>query len=171
MYSEPDVASSDATNVSCSMVRENDTYVINGKKWWSSGEIKMTLTHCAVIWLWSAIGAGDPNCKITIVMGKTGSDDLPKWPDHTQAEYFLISLFSDIGVIRWFSFPWIRPALKRSDRWKYSVTTVSASFNKLINKKILYIDSPHGHFEIHFENVRVPASNMILGRHRLSYEN
>ena len=43
MYSEPDVASSDATNVSCSMVRENDMYVINGKKWWSSGEIEMTL--------------------------------------------------------------------------------------------------------------------------------
>lgn len=49
---EPEVASSDATNIKTSIVREGDEYVINGRKWWSSG-------------------AGDPRCKIAIVMGKT----------------------------------------------------------------------------------------------------
>ncbi|MEH7475103.1 acyl-CoA dehydrogenase family protein, partial [Priestia megaterium] len=49
---EPDVGSSDATNIQCSIVREGDEYVINGRKWWSSG-------------------AGDPRCKIAIVMGKS----------------------------------------------------------------------------------------------------
>ncbi|XP_065839574.1 probable acyl-CoA dehydrogenase FadE2 isoform X2 [Oscarella lobularis] len=111
---EPDVASSDATNVSCSMVRENDMYVINGKKWWSSG-------------------AGDPNCKITIVMGKTGSDDLPKYRRHSM----ILVPMDTPGVKK------IRPL-----------------------KVFGYDDSPHGHFEIHFENVRVPASNMILGEGR-----
>ncbi|RBN37586.1 acyl-CoA dehydrogenase, partial [Priestia megaterium] len=49
---EPDVGSSDATNIQCSIIREGDEYVINGRKWWSSG-------------------AGDPRCKIAIVMGKS----------------------------------------------------------------------------------------------------
>ena len=52
---EPDVASSDATNISTSIVRDGDVYVINGRKWWSSG-------------------AMDPRCKILIVMGKTSPD-------------------------------------------------------------------------------------------------
>jgi acyl-CoA dehydrogenase len=52
---EPDVASSDATNISTSIVRDGDVYVINGRKWWSSG-------------------AMDPRCKILIVMGKTNPD-------------------------------------------------------------------------------------------------
>ncbi|MXP14835.1 acyl-CoA dehydrogenase [Altererythrobacter confluentis] len=52
LMTEPDVASSDATNIECSIVREGDEYVINGRKWWSSG-------------------AGDPRCTISIVMGKT----------------------------------------------------------------------------------------------------
>jgi acyl-CoA dehydrogenase len=52
---EPDVASSDATNIQTSMRREGDAYVINGRKWWTSG-------------------AGDPRCKILIVMGKTNPD-------------------------------------------------------------------------------------------------
>ncbi len=58
LMTEPDVASSDATNISMSCVRDGDEYVLNGEKWWSSG-------------------AGDPRCKIYIVMVKTGGDDLP----------------------------------------------------------------------------------------------
>ena len=55
LMTEPDVASSDATNIETSIVREGDEYVINGRKWWSSG-------------------VGDPRCKIAIVMGKTDPD-------------------------------------------------------------------------------------------------
>lgn len=59
LMTEPDVASSDATNVSMSCVRDGDSYVLNGEKWWSSG-------------------AGDPRCAIYIVMVKTGGEELPK---------------------------------------------------------------------------------------------
>ncbi|UAB89526.1 acyl-CoA dehydrogenase family protein [Ruegeria sp. SCSIO 43209] len=59
LMTEPDVASSDATNISMSCVRDGAEYVLNGEKWWSSG-------------------AGDPRCKVYIVMVKTGGDDLPK---------------------------------------------------------------------------------------------
>ena len=59
LMTEPDVASSDATNVRMSCVRDGDEYVLNGEKWWASG-------------------AGDPRCAVYIVMVKTGGDDLPK---------------------------------------------------------------------------------------------
>ena len=59
LMTEPDVASSDATNIRMSCVRDGDNYVLNGEKWWASG-------------------AGDPRCKVYIVMVKTGGDDLPK---------------------------------------------------------------------------------------------
>lgn len=64
LMTEPDVASSDATNISMSCVRDGDHYVMNGEKWWSSG-------------------AGDPRCKIYIVMVKTGGEDDPKHRRHS----------------------------------------------------------------------------------------
>jgi acyl-CoA dehydrogenase len=67
LMTEPDVASSDATNIQCSIVRDGDSYVINGRKWWSSG-------------------AGDPRCKVYIVMGKTDPDA----PKHQQQSMILV---------------------------------------------------------------------------------
>jgi acyl-CoA dehydrogenase len=67
LMTEPDVASSDATNIQCSIVREGDDYVINGHKWWSSG-------------------AGDPRCQVYIVMGKTDADA----PRHQQQSMILV---------------------------------------------------------------------------------
>jgi acyl-CoA dehydrogenase len=64
---EPDVASSDATNIQTSIVRDDDHYVINGRKWWSSG-------------------AGDPRCRIFILMGKTD----PQAPRHAQQSMVLV---------------------------------------------------------------------------------
>jgi acyl-CoA dehydrogenase len=67
LMTEPDVASSDATNIQCSIVRDADSYVVNGHKWWSSG-------------------AGDPRCKVYIVMGKTDPDA----PKHQQQSMILV---------------------------------------------------------------------------------
>ncbi|MFD1509929.1 acyl-CoA dehydrogenase family protein [Lacimonas salitolerans] len=64
LMTEPDVASSDATNISMSCVRDGDDYVLNGEKWWASG-------------------AGDPRCKVYIVMAKTGGEDAPKHQRHS----------------------------------------------------------------------------------------
>ena len=64
LMTEPDVASSDATNIAMACVRDGDEYVLNGEKWWSSG-------------------AGDPRCAIYIVMVKTGGDDSPKHQRHS----------------------------------------------------------------------------------------
>lgn len=64
LMTEPDVASSDATNVAMSCVRDGAHYVLNGEKWWSSG-------------------AGDPRCKVYITMVKTGGDDAPKHQRHS----------------------------------------------------------------------------------------
>ena len=67
LMTEPEVASSDATNIQCSIVRDGDHYVINGRKWWSSG-------------------AGDPRCAVYIVMGKTD----PEAPRHSQQSMIIV---------------------------------------------------------------------------------
>ncbi|HYJ19569.1 MAG TPA: acyl-CoA dehydrogenase family protein, partial [Burkholderiales bacterium] len=68
LMTEPDVASSDATNIECSIKREGNEYVVNGRKWWSSG-------------------AGDPRCKIFILMGKTDPDNADR---HKQQSMILV---------------------------------------------------------------------------------
>ncbi len=111
--SEPDVASSDATNIASGIVRDGDEYVINGRKWWSSG-------------------AGDPRCKIAIFMGKSD----PSAPAHGQQSMILVPLET--------------PGVK--------IVRMLTVFG--------YDHAPHGHAEIHFEKVRVPATNMLLGEGR-----
>ena len=110
---EPDVASSDATNIQSSIVRDGDHYVVNGRKWWSSG-------------------AGDPRCKIAIFMGKTN----PKAETHKQQSMILV--------------PFETPGVK--------VKRMLSVFG--------YDHAPHGHAEVTYENVRVPASNLLLGEGR-----
>ena len=110
---EPEVASSDATNIRSSIVRDGDQYVINGRKWWTSG-------------------AGDPRCKILIFMGKTD----PTGPKHKQQSMILVPL--DTAGVR--------------------VERMLPVFG--------YDDAPHGHAQVLFENVRVPASNILLGEGR-----
>ena len=107
---EPDVASSDATNVQARIARDGDEYVINGRKWWSSG-------------------VGDPRCTFFIFMGKTDPDA----PRHQQQSMILVPRDAD-GV---------------------TIERLLTVFG--------YDDAPHGHAEISFDDVRVPAANMIAG--------
>ena len=110
---EPEVASSDATNICTRIERQGNEYVINGHKWWISG-------------------AADPRCKIFITMGKTDPDA----PKHSQQSMILVP--ADAPGIRI-----VRPL-----------------------NVMGYDDAPHGHVEMYFENVRVPASNILLGEGR-----
>jgi acyl-CoA dehydrogenase len=110
---EPAVASSDATNIETRIERDGDSYVINGRKWWISG-------------------AGDPRCKVFIVMGKSD----PQAPKHQQQSMIVVP--SDTPGIR--------------------ITRPLPVFG--------YDDAPHGHMDITFDNVRVPAGNMLLGEGR-----
>ena len=110
---EPRVASSDATNIETRIEREGDEYVINGRKWWTSG-------------------IGDPRCKILIVMGKTDPDA----PPYNQQSMILVQRDT--------------PGIK---------------VHRMLNV-MGFDDAPHGHGEVEFDNVRVPASNMLLGEGR-----
>jgi acyl-CoA dehydrogenase len=110
---EPDVASSDATNIQSSIVRDGNHYVINGRKWWTSG-------------------AGDPRCEILIFMGKTN----PAAARHSQQSMILV--------------PMNTPGVKRVRQ-----LTVFG-----------YDHAPHGHAQIDFTDVRVPAENILLGEGR-----
>src|SRR5580658_6974638 len=110
---EPAVASSDATNIESSIVRDGDEYVINGRKWWSSG-------------------AGDPRCKIAIFMGKTD----PSAATHKQQSMILVPM----------------------DARGVKIERLLSVFG--------YDHAPHGHGDVTFKDVRVPATNMLLGEGR-----
>ena len=110
---EPDVASSDATNIATRIERDGDDYVINGRKWWTSG-------------------AGDPRCAVHILMGKTD----PEAPRHSQQSMILV------------------PASAPGVKVLRPLTVMG------------YDDAPHGHMEVEFKNVRVPASSILLGEGR-----
>jgi acyl-CoA dehydrogenase len=108
---EPAVASSDATNIETSILsQKDDTYLVNGTKWWISG-------------------AGDPRCSVYITMGKSDFDA----PKHSQQSMIVI--------------PADAPGIK--------VIRPLTVFG--------YDDAPHGHCEMSFTNVRVPAANILLG--------
>jgi len=113
IMTEPAVASSDATNIATRIERKGDRYVINGRKWWSSG-------------------IGDPRCKILIVMGKTD----PAADKYRQQSQILVP----------------------TDTAGVKVERMLPVFG--------FDDAPHGHGQVLFENVEVPAENIILGEGR-----
>ena len=113
---EPDVASSDATNIRARIERHGEgdrEYLLNGRKWWTSG-------------------AGDPRCKLCIFMGQTD----PTAPAHQRQAMILV--------------PMDAPGI--------TITRMLTVFG--------YDDAPHGHAEMNFEDVRVPAENLLLGEGR-----
>lgn len=111
---EPDVASSDATNIRTEIRREGDHYIVTGRKWWTSG-------------------AGDPRCKLLITMGLTDPDNLDR---HRRQSMILVPTETSGVTIR-----------------RY-LPVLSAR------------EAPHGHMETIFDEVRVPASNLLLGEGR-----
>ena len=111
---EPRVASSDATNIESNIKRDGDDYIINGRKWWTSG-------------------IGDPRCKVLIFMGKTDPDN----PDRHKQQSMIVVPVETPGI---------------------KVLRTLPVFG--------YDDAPHGHGEVEFKDVRVPASNLLLGEGR-----
>jgi acyl-CoA dehydrogenase len=110
---EPDVASSDATNIAARIVRDGDDYVVDGRKWWTTG-------------------AMDPRCAVFIVMGVTN----PAAEPHRRHAMILV------------------PRAAPGVRIVRALTVLG------------YDDAPHGHAEVAFEGVRVPAENLLLGEGR-----
>lgn len=111
---EPRVASSDATNIESHIKRDGDDYIINGRKWWTSG-------------------IGDPRCKVLIFMGKTDPDN----PDRHKQQSMVVVPVDTPGI---------------------KVLRTLPVFG--------YDDAPHGHGEVEFKDVRIPASNILLGEGR-----
>ncbi|MEL7058947.1 MAG: acyl-CoA dehydrogenase family protein [Acidobacteriota bacterium] len=111
---EPEVASSDATNIETTIRRDGDVYVIDGRKWWTSG-------------------AGDPRCAVSIVLGRSADDEAPR---HRRHSMILVPMDAEGLEVR-------------------RMLTVFG-----------YDDAPHGHAEVVFRGVRVPADHMILGEGR-----
>ncbi len=108
---EPDVASSDATNIELRIERDGDGYVLNGRKWWISGALH-------------------PHCRIMIVMGKTSGWDSHPPPRHKQQSMILVPLDTPgVTIVR--------------------------------NLSVFGYDDQEGHAELLFEDVRVPAGNLI----------
>jgi len=114
LMTEPDVASSDATNISLSIKKEGNEYVLNGQKWWGSG-------------------SGDPRCEIFIVMGKSD----PKNSNPYKQQSVILVPHDTPGI-----------TIKR------------------MLSVIGYDHAPHGHGHVQFENVRVPAENIVHGEGR-----
>lgn len=110
---EPAIASSDATNIETRIERDGDHYIINGRKWWTTG-------------------IGNPRCAFTIVMGKSD----PSAEPHRQQSMIIVPA-GTAGV-------------------------------RIVRRLSLfgYDDAPHGHYEVVFDNVRLPQQNLILGEGR-----
>ena len=111
---EIEVASSDATNIETRITRDGDEYVVQGRKWWTSGAL-------------------DPRCKILILMGKTDPDN----PNRYEQQSMILVPMAAAGI---------------------KVKRMLPVYG--------FDDAPHGHAEVHFDDVRVPVSNMLLGEGR-----
>lgn len=114
---EPAVASSDATNIRTTIRRDGDHYVVDGRKWWTSG-------------------AGDPRCKLLVVMGLSETDQAAKADRHGRHSMILVPMDAEGVRVRRYL-----PIHGMSD-------------------------APHGHMEVVFDSVRVDVGDLVLGEGR-----